>query len=100
MRHTLMLLGVAAFAVSACAGKGPSSDRAANPPAASKPKPTAAETMREKNAKMDARYDDRDNLMKGPGVFSGKKGYMTIYTKEGPGSSDPTKPIKVPRQKR
>ena len=88
MRYTFLVLGVAALALPACAGKNaPSADRAAN-------------TTKPKYVTMDEMYDRQDDLMKGRGVFSGEKGYLTIYSKEGPGSSDPNKPVKVPRQKR
>ena len=93
MRYTFLVLGVAALALPACAGKhATSTDRAANTAAAKKAKP--------KYVTMDEMYDRQDDLMKGRGVFSGEKGYLTIYSKEGPGSSDPNKPVKVPRQKR
>lgn len=93
MRHTLLVLSIAALALPACAGKPAPSDRAAN---------TAGSKKEEKRkyVSMDEMYENQDNLMKGPGVFSGKDGSFTIYSREAPGTTDPTKPVKVRRERR
>jgi hypothetical protein len=92
MRHTLLVLGLAALVLPACAGKPAPSDTAANTAPQKKEKP--------KYVTMEEMYESQDELMKGPGLFSGEKGYFTIYSKEAPGSADPTKPVKVRRERR
>ncbi len=92
MRHTILVLSIAALVLPACAGKPAPSDRAANTTAPKKEKP--------KYVSMDEMYENQDNLMKGPGVFSGKEGSFTLYSKEAPGTTNPTKPVKVRRERR
>lgn len=93
MRKTLLALGAAALILPACAGsKTPGDDRAANTATTKKAKP--------KYVTMDEMYERQDDMMKGRGVFSGKDGYLTIYSKEAPGSTDPNKPVKVRRERR
>lgn len=94
MRHALLVLSVAALALPACAGKPAPSDRAANTAASKK------EKEKPKYITMEEMYENQDTMAKGPGLFSGKDGYFTIYSREGPGSADPSKPVKVRRERR
>lgn len=92
MRHTLLVLSIAALALPACAGKPAPTESAANTATPKKEK--------RKYVTMDEMYENQEDLMKGPGVFSGKDGSFTIYSREAPGTTDPTKPVKVRRERR
>ena len=45
-------------------------------------------------------YHPDTEIPKGRGLLTGKDGHFELYGKDAPGSADPSKPQKVPRQKR